>query len=337
MASGSGAHKSNVKGLDLSVDWELVTSNGPSLAFHVGCALGNGIYIHGGIETKDGKQPSDKLFRYNSSSQSWQEVHAAGSPALSHHACVPLAGRYMLLIGGWDGKSRTAKVVAFDSEKQQWLPQETSGFPGDAGLSSHTATLLASGEIIIFGREGSLRMQRRHGNSYILSGSVQSGHFTFKEFTNAAASRSGHTSNIIGNKLYVVGGRENNLIEIHDRLKSGESDNQTITTKLLSIAEKVTPMSKLPGGRKNHITINGTGVLFFHGGDTFDGRSRESVGEMFLITLKPTMQFYKLGESRVRRSGHICCIIGDKVILHGGLGGKNNSHVYSDTFSLEFK
>ncbi|XP_033726935.1 kelch domain-containing protein 9-like [Pecten maximus] len=335
MASGSGTQKVNAKGLP--VDWELVTSSGPSLAFHVGCVLGNNLYIHGGMETKDGKQPSDKLFRYNSSSQSWQEIKVEGSPALSHHACVPLAGRYMLLIGGWDGKSRTAKVVAFDAEKQQWLMQDTSGFPGDAGLSSHTATLLSSGEIIIFGREGSLRMQRRHGNSYILSGSVQSGHFTFKEFTNVAASRSGHTSNIVGNKLYVVGGRENNFVEIHDRLRSGESDNQSVTTKLMKIVEKLSPMSKLPGGRKNHVAIGGAGVLFIHGGDTFDGRSRESVGEMFLLTFKPTMQFYKLGDSSVRRCGHICCIIGDKVILHGGLGGKNNCHVYSDTFSLEFK
>ncbi|OWF39551.1 kelch domain-containing protein 9-like [Mizuhopecten yessoensis] len=335
MASGSGTQRGNAKGL--LADWELVTPNGPSLTFHVGCILGSDLYIHSGMETKDGKQPSDKLYRYSAGSASWQEIRATGSPALSHHACVSLAGRYMLLIGGWDGKSRTGKVVAFDSEKQQWLVQETSGFPGDAGLSSHTATLLASGEIIIFGREGSLRMQRRHGNGYMLTGSVESGRFTFKEFTNAAASRSGHTSNIVGNKLCIVGGRENNLIEIHDRFKSGESDSQAVPSKLLSIVEKLTPMSKLPGGRKNHITISGPGIIFIHGGDTFDGRSRESVGEMFLVTFKPTMQFYKLGDSPVRRSGHICCIIGDKAFLHGGIGGKNNSHVYNETYCLEFK
>ncbi|XP_069106375.1 kelch domain-containing protein 9-like [Argopecten irradians] len=333
MASRSGTQKD--KGL--LADWELVTSNGPPLSFHVGCVLGNDLYIHGGMETKDGKQPSDKLFRFISSSQSWQQITAEGSPSLSHHACVSLAGRYMLLIGGWDGKTRTAKVVAFDAENKKWLPQETTGFPGDAGLSSHTATLLASGEIVIFGREGSLRMQRRHGNSYILSGSVQSGRFTFKELTNVAASRSGHTSNIVGNKLYVVGGRENNFVEVHDRLKGGEPDNQTITSKLMDIVEKLPPMSKLPGGRKNHVSISGTGVLLIHGGDTFDGRSRESVGEMFLLTFKPTMQFYKLGDSSVRRCGHVCCILGDRVILHGGLGGKNNCHVYSETFCLNFK
>lgn len=287
------------------------------------------------MESKDGKQPSDKLFCFSASTQSWQEVKVTGSPALSHHAGVGLAGRYLILIGGWDGRQRTSKVVVFDAEKQQWLFPTISGFPEDGGLSSHTATLLASGEILVLGREGSLRMQRRHGSGYTLSGSVESGHFTFKEYTQAISSRSGHTTNIIGSTLYVIGGRENNLIEMHGRFRSGETDSQTVFSKFEHISETLTSMSKLPGGRKNHITIGNCGMLFIHGGDTFDGRSRESVGQMYLVTVQPVMQFYKLGDSSVRRAGHICCLLGDKVLLHGGMGGKNNSRVYGDTYALE--
>lgn len=47
---------------------------------------------------------------------------------------------------------------------------ESHGFPMGAGLSSHTANLLSNSEILVVGREGSLRTQRRSGNAFILSG-----------------------------------------------------------------------------------------------------------------------------------------------------------------------
>lgn len=43
------------------------------------------------------------------------------------------------------------------------------------GLSSHTATLLANGDVLLIGREGSLRMQRRSGQAYLLRGDLKSG------------------------------------------------------------------------------------------------------------------------------------------------------------------
>ena len=43
------------------------------------------------------------------------------------------------------------------------------------GLSSHTANLLANGDILLVGREGSLRMQRRSGQAYLLRGDLKTG------------------------------------------------------------------------------------------------------------------------------------------------------------------
>lgn len=319
---------------DNLIDWEETSISGPNLAFHAGCVIGNNFYIHGGVETKDGKTPSNKLYLLSGSGGSWTEQSHPGSPSLSHHTAVALGDRYIILIGGWNGKARSSKVYAFDTEKQLWTEPTVEGFPEDGGLSSHTSTPLSSGEILILGREGSLRMQRRHGSGYLLSGSVEAGKFTYREYTQETASRSGHTSNIIGNVLYIVGGRDNNLVEMHQGFKSPRSP-LPVTNTITTAVDKLSPMSKTPGGRKNHITIESSGAIFIHGGETFDGRSREPVGEMFIFSRKPSPTFYRVGMSEVKRAGHVCGVVGDKIILHGGFGGKNQ--VYGDTFYLKFK
>ena len=43
------------------------------------------------------------------------------------------------------------------------------------GLSSHTANLLANGDILLVGREGSLRIQRKSGQVYQLIGDFKRG------------------------------------------------------------------------------------------------------------------------------------------------------------------
>ncbi|KAK3087137.1 hypothetical protein FSP39_002188 [Pinctada imbricata] len=322
------------RGTSSLIDWKEVNASGPARAFHTGCVIGNSFYIHGGIMTKDSKDPSSSLFQLNPSSFTWSEVSFPGSPSLSHHASVALSNRYFVLIGGWNGKSRTADIFVFDTQKSLWIKPKVSGFPEGGGLSSHTATLLDNGEILILGREGSLRTQRRHGSGYVLTGSVESGQFTYREYTQATASRSGHTATIVGNKLYIVGGRDNNLIERHQGFKSGESSNVPATKKLADAIDKLESMAKYPGGRKNHIAIGGPGVLFLHGGETFDGRSREPVGEMFLYGEKPVLSFYKIGNSAVGRAGHVCAVKDDKILIHGGTGGR--STIYGNTFQLTF-
>jgi hypothetical protein len=60
------------------------------------------------------------------------------------------------------------------------------------------------------------------------------------------------------------------------------------------------------------------------------------VGDMFIMTDKPNINFYKIGESKVGRAGHVCCVTEDKnVLIHGGFG--NKMMVHGDTRLLDFK
>jgi N-acetylneuraminic acid mutarotase len=240
------------------------------------------------------------------------------------------------VIGGWDGKARTSDVHVYDVEKSQWKAMATSGFPVGAGLSSFTATLLAKDEVLIIGREGSLRIQRRSGNAFMMTIDLAKGACRYCDYPMGVASRSGHTVNMIGNCVIVLSGRADKLIEQHPGYSHSGSHQtasilKTVDAKIDDL--KMKSMTKLPCGRKHHVAVEGPGVIFIHGGETFDGRSRFPVGEVYLLKLKPTLSVFKLGITEVGRAGHICMTDGVNVFIHGGVGERNI--VYGEVFRLK--
>ncbi|XP_041360722.1 kelch domain-containing protein 9-like [Gigantopelta aegis] len=314
------------------VDWEILVPAGPALAFHTGCVINNCLYIHGGVSRCGSTTPADKLYRLSLEEPLWNEVRAPGCPAISHHTCIVQENRYMVLIGGWNGKKRTGDIFVFDTVEEKWITPHCEGFPHDAGLSSHTATPLANGEILILGREGSLRIQRRTGNAFLLTGNVKKG-FTFAEFSRGVTSRSGHTTNIIGSNMIVIGGRQDNLLELQNGFSSSHLTSAVCLEKIVPICATLQPMSKLPSGRKHHIAMSGPCGVFIHGGEAFYGLTREPVGDMYFIKIKPSVQFFNLSTSKVCRSGHICFTNGSKIFIHGGFTGK--SFVCCDLYELK--
>ncbi|ESO86029.1 hypothetical protein LOTGIDRAFT_235620 [Lottia gigantea] len=317
------------------VDWEVLIPLGPTLAFHVGCVVNNSVYLHGGIEIKGSNSPCNKLYKLDLESLIWNQIVSPDSPVLSHHACLVRDDRYMIIIGGWDGKSRGSRVYVYDTVENKWSEPPTTGFPEDGGLSSHTVNELSDGKILIVGRDGSLRMQRRHGNAYLMAGDQTSG-FKYSEFSNSVTSRSGHTTSIIGTKVFIIGGRSDKLVDVYTGYSNKYTHANSVIENLVSAAGKLKALHKFPSGRKHHISLPVPGGLFLHGGETFDGKCREPVGDMYLMTVKPVGNFYKLGTSSVGRSGHVCLVYKDKVLLHGGISGKNSS-IRCETFELKLK
>jgi len=197
---------------------DVLSPVGPSFAYHVGWIANGVLYVHGGIAKVGSKTPSFRLHRFDFDSGLWSEVHAAGAPALSHHSCVVVSGRYSVLIGGWTGHDRTPDVHVFDMISSCWSTPRTVGFPTGAGLSSHAATLLSNGDILVVGREGSLRMQRKFGSAFLLRGDPavvgDKAVFSYSEFPMSTASRSGHSLHVVGPRLVVLGGRSDQVIDV---------------------------------------------------------------------------------------------------------------------------
>ncbi|XP_013067845.2 kelch domain-containing protein 9-like isoform X1 [Biomphalaria glabrata] len=317
----------------MTVTWEPVAPLGPNAAFHACALVGKTLYFHGGIQDASSSSvPSKQFFKLNLDTLLWEKVAAPGSPALSHHAAVVLENRYFTLIGGWNGKKRLASIYVYDTVENKWMEMTHQGFPSGAGLSSHTATLTTNGKVLVIGREGSLRTQRKHGNMYILSGSVASNQFIYTSYTNNIISRSGHTVNLIGNNLYILGGRSDMLFE---KFVGIDYKKNSSCMLLDSIGKEINSshqqhLEKLPCGRKHHISAATNDFILMHGGETFDGKAHAPVGDLFLITLKPITKFYQLHSSQLCRSGHACIVLPNRIFIHGGRSGKNviNSGLY---------
>ncbi|CAL1536477.1 unnamed protein product [Lymnaea stagnalis] len=311
----------------INLQWDPIVTLGPKAAFHVSSVIDNTLYIHGGMQDVSSKFPSNQFFKLNLTSTVWEQIRTPGSPALSHHAAVVLENRYMVLIGGWDGRKRVANLHAYDTQMNQWLKLEHSGFPDGAGLSSHTATVRIDGNIIIVGREGSLRIQRKHGCVYILIGNVLDGMFTYHECSDNVVSRSGHTTDLIGKNIYIVGGRSDSLLE---KVVGIDKRNHNECSPLTKIHEHLknfqSPMLKFPCGRRHHISAVGSNCILIHGGETFDGKSHDPVGDMFMISLKPLTNFYQLDCSSLQRAGHTAIVTSERVLVHGGRSGKSTIH-----------
>lgn len=315
----------------LTLDWKILLPAGPELAQHAGCIIGNKFYIHGGVTKYRSIIPSNKLYSLDLAHMIWNEVRAPGSPSLSHHACVALDDQYMVLIGGWNGHNRTSRIFIYDTKENKWLFPKDVGFADGAGLSSHTATVLDSGNILVVGREGFLKTVGKHGNAYLLSRDVQNGEFVYEKFSDNTASRSGHTVSAIDNTVYIIGGRDDTFLEFHNGYTSADPVG-TLNSSFRNVLKDVGPLARLPSGRKNHIAVSGKDCILIHGGETFDGKSRQSVSDMFLMTTKPELAFYKLGSSSVARASHVCVNTGDRVIFHGGTAWKNI--IYGDCYEL---
>lgn len=321
----------------LTAEWDPFAPAGPQVAFHAACVIRGAMYVHGGVTEKDGKFPSQYLHKLDFNTGMWSQIRVSGSPALSHHCAVAIDNRYMLLIGGWNGKQRTADVFAFDAEENRWMPITAVGFPEGGGLSSHTANLIGSNEILVIGREGSLLTQRRHGSAYLLTGSVLSGRLKYSEYSQSLSSRSGHTANFVGTKLYIIGGRSDHLLEVSAGY-SPPPQCQCSVMKTISDAAKegsLKSLPKMPCGRKGHVTVPGPNTLLIYGGETFDGRSREPVGDMIVIHFNQGPQFYTLGVSRLGRAGHVCVATENAIIMHGGLSGR--SEICGDAYKMKLQ
>lgn len=155
-----------------------VLAEGPSIAFFGSCVINDVWYIHGGVRTRADHSPSNRMYKFENNS--WTDITTPDSPALSYHRCVVMNnGQYIVTIGGWDGSKRKSDVYVFDLTKNVWHQAQTSGFPSDGGLNNHAIIQLRNNEtnVLVVGRDGSLRTQRRHGDAYCLRGDPTKGVF----------------------------------------------------------------------------------------------------------------------------------------------------------------
>nr|XP_023409954.1 kelch domain-containing protein 9 isoform X2 [Loxodonta africana] len=183
-------------------------------AFHSCTELRGRFYLVGGLRAGGAKDPSSDTVAFDPAGGQAVKVEARGGPRRSHHDAAPVGGRWLCVVGGWDGSRRVASVAALDAERGVW--EAWTAAPGNcppAGLSSHTCTRLSDRELRVAGREGGTRTQRRYGSLYTLKLDPSARTYCYKEEGCHTASRSGHCAALLqtpgphpGHQLLLFGG-----------------------------------------------------------------------------------------------------------------------------------
>ncbi|KAM6219350.1 kelch domain-containing protein 9 isoform 2-T2 [Rhynchocyon petersi] len=183
-------------------------------AFHSCTELRGRFYLVGGLLAGGAREPSSDAVAFDPAGGQAVRVDARGGPRRSHHDAAPVGGRWLCVVGGWDGSRRVATVAALDAELGEW--EAWTAAPGNcppAGLSSHTCTRLSDRELRVAGREGGARTQRRYGSIYTLKLDSRAHTYCYKEEGCHTASRSGHCAALLptpgphpGHQLLLFGG-----------------------------------------------------------------------------------------------------------------------------------
>ena len=318
-------------------------------AFHSCSIVGYALYIFGGI-TEDRAVLSD-MYKYDISTNSWTEIknrvpsssqsrplvssgfpkgRLCTAPSVSHHTATVVRDRFILIIGGWNGRKRCADIFCFDTAEQFWRHIPESG-DVPVGLSSHTATLISSKDILIIGREGGVHTQRRFAGAFYLN--YEAGKYSEAPFH--ASSRSGHTANLIPIRaskethLFVFGGRKSGGYELIGSWSKIEQTDPTFPKqRIVDLLGKSTVCDE-PSGRQHAQAVElDRKYLLFFGGETWSG-VRENVTNDAFILETDKMRWYKLpfGGDVPRLVGHSMLGAGEKIfVFGGGVGNK-----YRDT------
>ena len=147
----------------------------------------------------------------------------------------------------------------------------------------------------------------------------------YEEVELDTASRSGHVClNLDKNRVLLIGGRKDKVIEIHSFPTDEKSilKNEKLSSYLRAIiSDKQTELKNAPGGRRFAAAVRIDDFCLIHAGETFDSHFREPQKDLLLLHLS-SLKFYSLGDLGVNLQDHIICNLNNRYIIHGGLGSK---------------
>lgn len=268
-------------------------------SFHAASALGNGdVLVVGGIgEAGEGLASAE---RYDPARGSFSPVGAMSTSRVAHTVTL-LEDERLLVVGGTKqpgGGSPLASAEAYDPASEAF---------SDVGLlsssrSSHTATLLISGEVLIVGgQSGGAGSQLATAERF----DSETGQFT-PTVGSLAAARIGHTATRLSDgRVLIVGGL-------------GESGQLASVEIYNPATDSFSTAGGLNIARVGHTaTLLDDGRVVVIGGSNDDGAGR-SVAEIELYNPDPDF-FVVTDRLSVPRSGHTATRLDDgAVVVTGG-------------------
>ncbi|XP_055993740.1 kelch domain-containing protein 9 [Sorex fumeus] len=304
--------------------------------FHSCTELQGRFYLVGGLLAGGSRQPSADTVVFDPRGRRAVRLGAGDGPGRSHHDAVAVGGRWLCVVGGWDGAHRLATVAALDTESEHW--EAWAAAPGGyspAGLSGHTCTRVSERELRVVGREGGTRTQRRFGSVFTLRLDPDARAYSYTEESYRTTSRSGHCAALLqtpgprpGHQLLIVGGCISPESEVAGHWSWGKIKLEPpaapcLTEQLARLVSGAQGALQGPRGLRHHsCTVVGPFAVIF-GGETLT-RARDTVcDDLYVLDARrvpPCWFRFPCAEPGMKRLGHRTCLWGDQLYLVGGFG-----------------
>ncbi|XP_059092206.1 kelch domain-containing protein 9-like [Tigriopus californicus] len=235
-----------------------------------------GTFVHGGV-SPGSLRPSCTLAKF--SSNAITPIDHQG-PARSHHAGALLSQDRWVLVGGWDGRGRVRDVHMLDLNTITWSsyalwtgPPPINGpncVPCEppVGLSGHSVTRINDQCLLVIGREGGIKTQRRFTSIFYLWLDHAHRTYFYAEGGLNVDSRSGHSAwGLSRSELCLFGGRRSDPIQVLEIgiQELATSNHPEILTRIQALGLKPWPGLRLHGLRYHAWIRLAPRVFLVHG------------------------------------------------------------------------
>nr|BAB23704.1 unnamed protein product [Mus musculus] len=331
--------------------WTVHLEGGPRRVNHAAVAVGHRVYSFGGYCSGEDYETLRQIdvHIFNAVSLRWTKLPPVRPAVRGQAPVVPYMryGHSTVLIDDtvflWGGRNDTEGacnvLYAFDVNTHKWSTPRVSGaVPG--ARDGHSACVL--GKIMyIFG--GYEQLADCFSNDiHKLDTSTMTWALVCTK-GNPARWRDFHSATMLGNHMYVFGGRA-------DRFGPFHSNNEIYCNRIRVFDTRTeawldcphTPV--LPEGRRSHSAFGYNGELYIFGG--YNARLNRHFHDLWKFN-PGSFTWKKIepkGKGPCPRRRQCCCIVGDKIVLFGGtspspeegLGDEFDLIDHSDLHILDF-
>ena len=183
--------------------------------------------------------------------------------------------------------------------------------------------------IVVVGREGGVREQRRFGDVFLLKVDLERKSYFYEEAPFKIDSRSGHTAAVLssasGAALMIFGGRQSEPCQgvvmkgLNMVVEGGLERRAELLRKLEGLAK---PVKEMKQGLRHHAMLQlSADSVAIHGGEHF--MARENVSDkLYLVKMGPRLQikWFRVAVAKpFGRYGHCLFAQGDKIFAVGGI------------------
>ncbi|XP_043860103.1 kelch domain-containing protein 3 isoform X3 [Dromiciops gliroides] len=329
--------------------WTVHLEGGPRRVNHAAVSVGHRVYSFGGYCSGEDYETLRQIdvHVFNAVSLRWTKLPPMRSSGQAGEVPYMRYGHSAVLIDDtvylWGGRNDTEGacnvLYGFDINTHKWFTPKVSGtVPG--ARDGHSACVLGKNMYVFGGYE---QLADCFSNDiHKLDTSSMTWTLISAKGT-PARWRDFHSATMLGNRMYVFGGRA-------DRFGPFHSNNEIYCNRIRIFDTRAeawlecpsTPL--LPEGRRSHSAFGYNGELYIFGG--YNARLNRHFHDLWKFN-PVSFSWKKIepkGKGPCPRRRQCCCIVGDKIVLFGGtspspeegLGDEFDLMDHSDLHILDF-